>query len=121
MLFSYVGGQQRIGDNKKCRQIACDFDCHADAAVRCGAHPPMEHIPGFTRSHCMPPLGEFLHRITPAATMVNKFVENTLNTNKTQLLTSNNSTFRALVISENSIPQNGPSTQLIDATSFVQM
>jgi len=48
MLFSYVGGQQRIGNNKKCRQIAGDFDCHADAAVRCGAHRPMEHIPGFT-------------------------------------------------------------------------
>jgi len=53
--------------------------------------------------------------------MVNKFVENTLNTNKTQLLTSNYGTFRALVISENFITQNGPSTQLIDAASFVQM
>jgi len=121
MLFSYVGGQQRIGDNKKCRQIAGDFDCHADAALRCGAHRPMEHIPGFTRSHWMPPLVECLRRIAPAATMVNEFVENTLNTTKTQLLTSNYGTFRALVISENFIPQNGPSTQLIDATSFVQM
>ena len=43
----------------------------------------------------------------------------TQNTNKTQLLASNYSTFRALVIRENFIPQNGPSTQLIDATSFV--
>jgi len=121
MLFSYVGGHQRIGDKKECRRIACDFDCHADAAVRCGAHCPMEHIPGFTQSHWMPPLGECLRHIPPAATMVNKFVENTLNTNKTQFLTSNYGTFRALVISENFIPQNGPSTQLIDATSFVQM
>ena len=53
--------------------------------------------------------------------MVNEFVENTLNTYKTQLLTSNYGTFQALVISENFIPQNGPSTQLIDVTSFVQM
>ncbi len=53
--------------------------------------------------------------------MVNEFVENTLNTNKTQLLTSIYGTFRALVISENFIPQNGPSAQLIDATSFFQM
>ena len=121
MLFSYVGGQQRIGDNKKCRRIACDFDCHADAAVQCRAHRLMEHILGFTRSHWMPPLGECLRRIAPAATMVNKFVENTLNTNKTQLLTSIYGTFRAPVISENFIPQNGPSTQLIDATSFDQM
>ena len=89
MLFSYVGGQQQIGDNKKCRRIAGDFDSHADAAVRCGAHRPMEHIPGFTRSHWMPPSGECLRRIAPAATMVNEFVENTLKTNKTQLLTSN--------------------------------
>jgi len=64
MLFSYVGGQQRIGDNKKCRRIAGDFDSHADAAVRCGAHHPMEHIPGFTSSHWMPPSGECLSRIT---------------------------------------------------------
>jgi len=99
MLFSYVGGQQRFSDNKKCRQIACDFDFH----------------------HWMPPLGECLRSIAPAATMVNKFVENTLNTNKTQRLTSNYGTFRALVISEKFIPPNRPSTQLIDATSFVPM
>ena len=53
--------------------------------------------------------------------MVNEFVETTQNTNKTQLLASNYGTFRALVVCENFIPQNGPSTQLIDATSFVQM
>jgi len=86
MLFSYVGGQQRIGDIKKCRRIAGDFDCHADAAVQCGAHRLMEHIPGFTRSHWMLPLGECLSRIAPAAVMVNEFVETTQNTNKTQLL-----------------------------------
>ena len=44
MLFSYVGGQQRIGDNKKCRRFAGDFDCHADVAVQCEAHRPMKHI-----------------------------------------------------------------------------
>ena len=121
MLFSDVGGQQQIGDNKKCRQIAGDFDCHANAVVRCGAHCPMEHIPGFTWSHWMPPLVECLRRIPPAATMVNEFAENTLNTNKTQLLPSNYGTFWELVISENFIPQNGPSTQLIDATIIVQM
>jgi len=88
MLFSYVGGQQRIGDNKKCRRIAGDFDCHADAAVRFGAHHPMDHIPGFTRSHWMPPLGECLSCIALAAATVNEFVETTQNTNKTQLLAS---------------------------------
>jgi hypothetical protein len=96
MLFSYVSGsgQQRIGDNKKCRQLASDSDCHADAAVRRGVHSPMEHAQGFTRSHWRkPPSGECLHRIAPAAAMVNKFVETTQNTNKTQLLASNYGTF----------------------------
>ena len=41
------------------------------------------------------------------------------NTNKTQLLASNYSTFWALVFSKNFIPQNKPSTHLIDASSFI--
>jgi hypothetical protein len=53
----------------------------------------MEHIQGFNQSHRMPPLGESLRRIAPAATMVNEFVETTQNTNKTQLLSSNYGTF----------------------------
>ena len=57
---------------------------------------------------------------TPYRPMVNEFVETTQNTNKTQLLVASNyGTFRALVVCENFIPQNRPSTQLIDATSFV--
>ncbi len=119
MLFSYVGGQQQIGDNKKCRQIAGDFDCHGDAAVRRRAHHPIEHVQGFNGSQRMPPSGKCLHRIALAAAMVNEFVETTQNTNKTQLLASNYCTFRALVNSENFIPQNRPSTRVIDATSFV--
>jgi hypothetical protein len=67
----------------------------------------------------MPPSSKCLRRIAPAAAMVNEFVETTQNTNKTQFLASNYGTFRALVVCENFIPQNGPSTQLIDATSFV--
>ena len=77
-------GKQQISDNKKCRQIAGDFDCHADAAVRCGAQ---EHIQGFTWSHWMLPSGECLRCIAPAAAMVDRFIETTLNTNKTQLIT----------------------------------
>jgi hypothetical protein len=49
------------------------FDGHADAAVRCGTHRPMEHIPGFTRSHWMLPSGKCLHSIAPAATKVINF------------------------------------------------
>jgi hypothetical protein len=73
MWLSYVGGQQRIGDNKKCRRIAGDFDCHADAAVRWRVHRPMKHNQGFTQSQWMPPSGEYSHRIATAATMVDVF------------------------------------------------
>jgi len=76
---------------------ASDFDCHGNASIQCGAHHLIEHIQGFAGSHWMPPSGECLRRgIAPAAAMVNEFVETTQNTNKTQLLTSNFGTFRAL-------------------------
>ena len=90
MLFSYGygSGQQWIDNNEKFRWIASNFDCYADAAVRRRAHRPMEHIQGFTWSHWMLPSVECLHRIAPAAVMVNKFDWNTKNTNKTQLLAS---------------------------------
>jgi hypothetical protein len=121
MFFSYGSGQQHINDNEKCRQIARDFDCHADAAVRGGSYCPMEHIQGFTWSHWMSPLVECLRRITPMAAMVDEFEWNTHNTNKTQLLASNYGTFQALVVYENFRTQNIHSTQLIDVTSCVKM
>ena len=93
MLFSYGYGQEQIGDNKKCRQIAGNFDCHTDAAVRRGEHRPIEHIQGFTRSHWMPPLGKCLRCTALVAAMVNEFVKTTLNIIKTQILPSNYSTF----------------------------
>ena len=94
MLFSYSSERQQIDANQKCRQIADNFDCHADAAVRRGAHCLMEHIQGFTRSHWMPPSSTCLGHIAPAAAMVDEFVETTQNTNtQTQLLASNYSTF----------------------------
>ena len=71
--LAYIMSKQRIDDIRKCRQIAGDFDCHADAAVRRGADRPMEHIQGFTRSHWMPPSGECLRRIAPTAAMVDEF------------------------------------------------
>jgi hypothetical protein len=55
---------------KKYTYFAGNFDCHGDAAVQCRAHCPMEHIPGFTRSHWMPPSAECLHCIALAAAMV---------------------------------------------------
>ena len=119
MLFSYGSRQQWIDDNEKCRQISGNFDCYADAAVQCGAHRPLEHVEGFIWSHWMPPLGKCLRRIAPVAAAVEEFAETTQNTNKTQLIASNYGTFWLLVVYENFITQNGPSTQLIDVTSFV--
>ena len=67
----------QINDNKTYTANAGNFDPHADAAVPCRAHCPMAHIPGFTRSHWMMPLGKCLHCIALTAAMVNEFFENT--------------------------------------------
>jgi len=71
--LAYGCDQQRNRQDKKCRQIDDDFGGHGDAVVRRGAHRPMEHIQGFTRSHWMPPSGECLRRIAPTAAMVDEF------------------------------------------------
>jgi hypothetical protein len=60
-----------IDKDKKCRQIAGKFDHHADAAVRCEPHHPMEHVLGITRNHWMPSSGKCLCHIAPAAAMIN--------------------------------------------------
>jgi hypothetical protein len=85
-------GNNGIDDDEKCRESADDFDHHADAAVQCRVHRPMENIPGFTRSHWMLPLGKCLHHIAPAAAMVEEYVENTQNTDKKLFLASDYST-----------------------------
>jgi hypothetical protein len=66
-------GDNKINDNKKHMSNAGNFDYHADAAVGCGAHRAMKHIPGFNRSHWMPPSGVCLHRIAVAAAVVDDF------------------------------------------------
>jgi hypothetical protein len=76
MFFSYVIGQQPIGDNEKCRQIAGDFNCHAGVAVQCGAHRSIEHISIITRSHWMSPSGKCSHCIATAATWLTNSVKN---------------------------------------------
>ncbi len=52
--------------------------------------------------------------------MVEKYVENTQNTNKKLFLARDYSTNGSLVVYENFIPQKGHSTQLISATSCVE-
>jgi hypothetical protein len=46
-----VVANNKIDGDKKYSSNAGDFDGHADTAVPCGAHRPMEHIRGFVRSH----------------------------------------------------------------------
>jgi hypothetical protein len=36
-LLAVVVAKNKINNDKKCRQIAGDFDCHANAVVQCGA------------------------------------------------------------------------------------
>jgi hypothetical protein len=90
--LSTVVGDNGIKDNKKCRESAGEFDHHADVAERCGVHCLMKHIPGFTKSHWMPPSGKCLRCIAPAAIMVDEYIENTQNTNKKLFLASDYST-----------------------------
>jgi hypothetical protein len=68
-----VVANNEINGGKKYKSNASNFDGHADTAVRCGAHRPMERIRGSMRSHYMPPLGECPCRIAPAAAMVDNF------------------------------------------------
>jgi hypothetical protein len=68
----------------------------------------------------MPPLDECQRHITPAAAMVNKYIENTQNTNKKLFLASNYGTNPSIIGYEDFIPQKIPSTQLVDETSCVK-
>ena len=88
--LAMVVGNNKIGYDKKSRQIGGNFDHHTFAAVRCRTHRPMEHFLGFTRYHWMLPSGECLRLIAPAAAMVDNFVvkDKRQNTNKKLLLAS---------------------------------
>jgi hypothetical protein len=83
--LAYGCGQQQNEQDKKYTSNAGDFDHHVDVVMRCGVHCTMENISIFIRSHWMPPMGECPRHIALAAAMVNKFVETTQNTNKSQL------------------------------------
>ena len=54
------------------------FDGHGGAPMRYGAHRLMQHDQGFTRSHSMPPSGDYLLRIAyrPAGCQGNNQLNN---------------------------------------------
>jgi hypothetical protein len=46
-----VVANNEIDDDKKCTSNTGNFDGHADMAVQCRAHRPVERILGFMQSH----------------------------------------------------------------------
>jgi hypothetical protein len=52
----------------KCTLSAGCFDGYGSQPVQYKAHRPMQHVQGYTGSHWMLPLGNYLLRIAPAAT-----------------------------------------------------
>jgi hypothetical protein len=68
-----VVGNNESTATKNAGKLMANINCHGNAAVQRGAHRPMEHIRGFTRSHWMPPSVECLRGIAPAAAMADNF------------------------------------------------
>ncbi len=111
-----VVAKRGINGNKKYTSNAGHFDGHTDTAVRCGAHRPMERIPGFMQSHQMLPLGECTRRIAPEAAMVDDFKK------KRKLLTKHNFYLAFARQTDakkllNLKTRQGPSTHILGATS----
>jgi hypothetical protein len=85
------------------------FDGHDNAPVRCRAHHPTQHVQGYTRCHWTPPSGDYLPCIASTDAMVIDF-DKKLNCGVVKSL------FEASIKKA----QNGPSTQLIGASSCVE-
>jgi hypothetical protein len=52
----------------KCTLSAIRLDSYGGPLVQYEAHHPMQHVQGYSGSHWMPPLGNYLLRIAPEAT-----------------------------------------------------
>jgi hypothetical protein len=53
---------------KKCTLSTGRFDGHGGEPEQYRRHCPMWHVQGYSKSHWMPALGNYLLRIAPAAT-----------------------------------------------------
>jgi hypothetical protein len=73
----------------------------------------MEDVMGYIRGHWTPPPGDYSHRITPAAARVIGFGTH----NQNQGCGGEISTSKA----SSKTAQHGPSTHIIDATSFIKL
>jgi hypothetical protein len=50
-----------------CSFVVSHFDGHGGPPVQYKVHCPMQNVQGYSRSHWMPPLGDYPLRIAPAA------------------------------------------------------
>jgi hypothetical protein len=50
-----------------CSSVVGRFDGNGGSLVQYEAHPPMQHVQGYSRSHWTPPLSNNSLRIAPAA------------------------------------------------------
>ncbi len=105
-----ISQTKKATTTNKCTYFAGHFDGHADQAVQHQSHRPWWQVYGYPRCHYTPPLGKYLPRIIPADVMVIDFGV------KIQVLALWNRCFEASAQKA----QNGPSTQLIKATSCVE-
>ena len=106
-------------DNKStmannCTSFAGRFDGLADPPLQYQAHGPMKDFLSYIRGHWMPPPGppgDYSHRIAPATAGVIGFGTHN------QGCVGENGTSEA----SSKKAQNGPSTHVIDATSFIKL
>jgi len=73
VLFIYDSGQQQIDVTKNAGKSMTISTTMRMWRCDAGAHRPMKHNQGFTRSQWMRPSGECSHRIAAVAAMVNDF------------------------------------------------
>ena len=107
---SYGYALQQINNGKQFTTFAGHFDGDDDKPVQWGAHCPMEQVHGYTRCHWTLPLGKYLPHIALADAMVIDVGS------RNQVVALWNRCFEASVWNA----QNGHSTQLIKATSWVE-
>jgi hypothetical protein len=62
-----ISVKEKVGGNEQHTSSASRFDGHGGAPVQYKVHRPMQHVQGYTGSHWMLPLGDYLLRIAPAA------------------------------------------------------
>jgi hypothetical protein len=66
----------------ECTLPAGRFDGHGGAPEQYRWHRPMRHVQGYSRSHLMPPLGNYLLHIAPAAARATGKQQQSTNTPK---------------------------------------